>query len=167
MQRCQSKRLRKNCDQTATASRAKVARCVAGAALFVSRPVLAQGNQLLPCLAYRGKVPSRCTTIQLDERSEAYQWSGSEADANEESLLTRMLHSPRRKVSSAPLGIQEVPKRYTLFLKEREYQRENILLLRARFCLWLEAEQGSSSLECVCFDQLSRSKWNVTRSGWV
>ena len=97
MQRCQSKRLRKNCDQTATASRAKVARYVAGAALFVSRPVLAQGNQLLPCLAYRGKVPSRCTTIQLDERSEAYQWSGSEADANEESLLTRMLHSPPKE----------------------------------------------------------------------
>ena len=26
--------------------------------------ILAQGNQLLPCLACRGKVPSRCTTLR-------------------------------------------------------------------------------------------------------
>ena len=31
--------------------------------------------------------------------------------------------------------------------------------------LGVGAEWGSSSLECVCFDHLSRSKWNVTRSG--
>ena len=31
--------------------------------------------------------------------------------------------------------------------------------------LGVGAESGSSSLECVCFDHLSRTKWNVTRSG--
>ena len=31
--------------------------------------------------------------------------------------------------------------------------------------LGVGAEQGSSSLECVCFDRLSRTKWNVARSG--
>ena len=28
------------------------------------------------------------------------------------------------------------------------------------------AEWGSSFPECVCFDHLSRTEWNVTRSGW-
>ena len=31
--------------------------------------------------------------------------------------------------------------------------------------LGVGAEWGSLSLECVCFDHLSRTKWNVTRSG--
>ena len=31
--------------------------------------------------------------------------------------------------------------------------------------LGVGAEQGSSFSECVCFDHLSRTKWNVTRSG--
>ena len=31
--------------------------------------------------------------------------------------------------------------------------------------LGVGAELGSSSLECVLFDLLSRTKWNVTRSG--
>ena len=31
--------------------------------------------------------------------------------------------------------------------------------------LGIGAEQESSSLECVCFDHLSRTEWNVTRSG--
>ena len=31
--------------------------------------------------------------------------------------------------------------------------------------LGVGAGWGSSSLECVCFDHLSRTKWSVTRSG--
>ena len=40
--------------------------------LFVSAGlILAQGNQSLPCLACRGKVPSRCTTLSTDCTNEA------------------------------------------------------------------------------------------------
>ena len=85
--------------------------------------ILAQGNQLLPCLACRGKKSLLVAQpFQLIARTkrEAYQWSGSGGRGKRRELADKDAAIPPEGRSPLPLGIQEVPKRYALFLKERE-----------------------------------------------
>ena len=101
-------------------------RCFARPALLIvsqSDPCpVAQGSQLLLCLASHGKGPSRCTTLSTDCTTETRgmsivrQWKQRHRKGFADDGWRR---PPRREVTFAPLSIQGVPLWYSLFQKER------------------------------------------------
>ena len=84
--------------------------------------ILAQGSQLLLCLASHGKSPSRCTTLSTDCTTETRgmsivrQWRQRRRKgfADDGDAI-----SPGREVTFAPLSRQGVPVWHSLFQKER------------------------------------------------